>query len=249
MPQRLFIVVATLRTGSTLFHRAIHQHPQAACLGEVLSPKEETRARVHHLHFGDADYLASPSGKYLDAVDYLDRKLWPNAGDQEAYGVKLLYSMLDWWKLWEYFEVPRGLKIVHLMRNPVASFISWKQARQTDVWHHWTLKEKRLPAEGRDPLYIDPEELFKHIAYLGAAVHRARGLPGEHLEISYADLVRQFQPTMDRVFEFLGVEPFAPEHELIKMHDWDIGKRIKNWPEIAERLAGEHSSLLSEDLL
>jgi len=235
-----FILLATMRTGSTLLSRAIHHHPAARCLGGLLCPTESIRAEAHREYFPDDDYLAGQSSAFRVAEHYLESKVWPAAPAHAAFRFKLFYGHLNDWKCWQYFETSPGLKCIQLVRNPVVSFVSWRQARQEGVWHR--------PA-GRDiphsrPLQVDLADLSEYLERHVRRYQQAKALPLERLEVNYGELVQDFDRTMGRIYAFLNLEPSPPRQPLAKINHWDLSQRVTNWEEVASHLEANRPELL-----
>ena len=48
-------------------------------------------------------------------------------------------------------------------------------------------------------------------------------------EVEYEDLVKNYQTTINRVYEFLGLQSHQAVSSISKQQDWDIKNRISNF--------------------
>ena len=87
IPDRLqaFLVIGSARSGTGLLRSSIDSHPHAICLGELLhANNEEVRKTNHRRYFDDQNWLRlNPEIPHAQiAINYLDKKIWPEAKPQ-----------------------------------------------------------------------------------------------------------------------------------------------------------------------
>jgi LPS sulfotransferase NodH len=197
-----FVVLGHGRTGSNLLHAAMRQHPRVRVFGELFHDSEEKRAQW------PAAGLYWHTGE--DPVPFLERTAYapsPN-GEILAAGFRIFYyhSKTDR-RVWEYLADEDAVRVIHLSRrNLFETLVSRRVALLTGEWKRTASDAAPSPIE---PFEIDPDacrEYFDSITrYRAWARTHFAGHP--MLELFYEDLVADFQPTLDRVFRFLGVDP------------------------------------------
>ena len=102
-----FVVIGSARSGTGLLRSSIDSHPSATCLGELLHADNEKVRRANHIrYFDDKDWLklGSEIADKKAAIQYLERKIWPEAESDFAFGFKLLFWQIEYFQLWSYLS-------------------------------------------------------------------------------------------------------------------------------------------------
>lgn len=67
-------------------------------------------------------------------------------------------------------------------------------------------------------------------------------------EVEYENLVKNYQITMNRVYEFLGLQPHQAVASISKQQDWDIKGRILNFETFSKKLKRKYLPYLKSML-
>ena len=231
-----FVIISQLRTGSMLVKEMLHAHPQAMCFNEIFQEKQERRLRWHRHHFHDDDCFRSPVDRhgYGDPVDYLRLKLWPVGEGVPALGFKLLYSQAKRWRIWEYLQESHDIRIIHIVRNPIASYVSLCEARATNIWHSYF--DNRDPLIPLLPRHLEPSDLLSFIDETLSGRITVSGMPNRNFLVRYGDLLRDLERTIAKVYRFLGLRYKRVRIPMAKTRTATIEQRIANLDQICAYL-------------
>jgi hypothetical protein len=179
------------------------------------------------------------------AMNYLDQKIWPEAKPERAFGFKLLFWQIDYFQLWSYLSKKAAdLKIIFVARNPIAVFVSLEQAKINQQWIRQS-GEKAVKAE---PVKINMNALYKHIQKMLEYRKNIFNLAANICEVEYEDLIKNYQGTMNRVYDFLDLKTHQAVSSIRKQQDWDIKTRILNFEKFSKKLKGEYRDYLENML-
>lgn len=210
-----FVVLSQPRTGSSLLCGSIRWHPQILMHGELLNPfygEELPRD-------GAARFRTAMAATTHDAVGCKLHACQPNS------------DCAEWEAAWDELFADPTIKLVYLTRqDTLAQLASWKIADQLDRWGD------QADVAERPVIRIDPAELawFRRWNAMAYQVRLARLQRHAILPVTYEALRDQWQPTVDGVLRFLGVEPMpldpcATQNETRPLHEV-----ISNYYELGE---------------
>lgn len=212
-----FVVVGQQRCGGSVVQTSVAAHPQAACLGEVLHANQQVRQDNHEAYFGpskpELPQWFNPDD--ISSEQYLTTRVFdhPKHGEK-VLGLRVSYAAMQQYDLWDYLH-HRGLEgdfvLIHVMRNPLACFISQRQAmqelRRDQVHEVSTRLEMEVPA----PIGFgdkDIKELVEFCRWHAAFETRINNTFDDRLEIDYRELFLNYPQVMQEVFAFLELPPF-----------------------------------------
>jgi len=217
-PER-FIVLAQPRTGSTLLISSLGKHPEIQTRGEVLNA-------------GHCIPLPSEGRERVRAA-------WERIGPCIAAGFKLLaFQPWDndpeqWATGWDEIADDPFVKIIVLRReDQLAQFASWKVANTIGRW-------KEQQQEHRPVIDVSRDELrwFKQWNDQLLAERLRRLDLHDKLEVTYEQLTENWQPTMERVQQFLGVPVVELQQATTKQEPRPLDEVIRNPDQLPESLA------------
>jgi len=181
----------------------------------------------------------------------LTDQVWDNPQHGEiVIGICLLYDDIAAFDLCELFEEryrEGDFCVLHVLRNPVACFVSWQQARRTGIWRRsHNEHDDYVPASE----FIDVVELTHFVRAHDASLLRIKAACRDHLEIKYQDLFLEYQSTMRRIFEFLEVEPpLVAQAGVRRLLNQPLPERVRNWDQLMRGAPSDvRNYLTSEDL-
>lgn len=230
-----FIVIGDIRSGTGVVQSSLCNHPGVICHGEIMHHDEQVRKLAHENYFGlSKSSERIPEWFVEDLISpwqYINHTILDNPQHGEsAVGFRLLYQEVHKWELYDLFETrcrEGDFCIIHITRNPIACFVSLKQAQRSNLWrsHRGNITKLRCPG----PIYLNTKELIDfcrmHIAIQG----KIRISCTDILEVPYRELFVNYQYIMHKVFEFLEL----PDNDELAVSSW---QRLRNNP-ILDRIA------------
>lgn len=238
-----FVIISQVRTGSMLIKEMLNAHTRAMCLNEIFQEKHERRLRWHRHHFHDDHcFLSLVEGHgYNDPADYLRFKLWPLGEGVHALGFKLLYSQATRWRLWEYLQQYTDIGVIHIIRNPIASFVSLCEARATNLWHSYT--DKRIRVVPLSPRHLEPSDVLSFIEETMRGRTMVAGLPNRKFLIRYGDLLRNLDRTIAKVYRTVDLRYEQVEVPMMKTRTATVEQRIANLHQVCAHLPRKYRHL------
>lgn len=232
-----FVVLTEGRSGSRLLEKALDQHPDIVMYGEIFNPGDFHPRQLR----GQCD-ITTPYHAGLDSAAYA-QQIFASSATAKAIGFKLLYNQAPEGSVWDYLANTRT-KIVRLSRNWLHVMISWTAARLTRQWH----AQRGQNVIPTPPFKLQAEKLQKAFDHYKELHNEKLGLfsRNEILDITYEGLATDFLGTLHQVFDFLGVERFDPEPQLIKTGRPPL-EVLQNYQELKEHFRGtEYESFFDE---
>ena len=186
--------------------------------------------------------------RFLQDLVYSD----PSDDRPHAVGFKLFYDHARAGReksVWNYIRLHEELRIIHLVRaNLLDCFLSIQTAEATTVWEI----ELDEPGFSEQPtLRIAPEACENYFKNLTLQRKRAASelfSPGRRvLQVEYErDVLGNFDETLNRMQEFLGVVPEALPQLLRKQATAPTRARIENYDQLRRRFEATEFAQLFE---
>lgn len=220
-----FIIVADLRTGSTLLSTSLNRHPQVRCYGEIFHPDD----------FPD-NQLDGYCRQELTAREMIAQAL--ALPGFRAIGFRAMVflpppSHPRWADAWSHLAELDDLRVLYLSRRDrLAQYASMLIAEQTGVYHPYDNDPLYKP-ENRPKIAIDPQQFVEWTRQRDDLfAQRRRQLAGKpSLELDYETLTVQWPQAIAQVQDFLGVA----------WHPLDQGKRKQETRPLAEVISNYHA--------
>lgn len=210
-----FMLVGDDHSGVGLLHYCISQHMNVICHSDLLHKNEAIRKRAHENYFGDCgqafDWFIPTQ---ISAEQYLANKIFDNnLNDEKAIGVAFNYADIVDYDLWYFIDQMSRIGdffLIHVIRNPVASYVS-----------------KQLANNSKQTVMLDENKLIKFVRNHAAYVLKLNDLCSDKAILSYAELVMDYQTVMTHLLKFMEIEQkvVVPKFSVIKP---DIRSRISN---------------------
>ena len=175
---------------------------------------------------------------------------------ERVVGVKFLYYQLEpeYAARWSVPALPSllpvlqertDLRIIHLKRrNRLATLVSWKLARQTDLWSQLGGRQSqsvrsRNSMYGEITFHLSYDECRDEFARIGKWEQFYDAAFTEHpfLEMYYEDLVADGRAETTRVLEFLGLESRELRSPLRRQNTRALEEVVENFAELQRRFA------------
>ena len=250
-----FVISGLPRSGAYPIAQAINQCTKAICHSGVLDPNNEVeRTRAHVDYFGDCPHTL-PWGERQPSLErYLSETIMAKPQRHEkACGAFLPATLMDSHNLYPLlaqWSQSSDFAFIHVIRNPVVSFISAKQAERTanfvgDI--AWALRPG-IPVNKPGGTYIDPAELQAYVDWAKQAEAKTQAaLHYQTMRISHQRLVSDWWGTMTDVFYFLEL----PQHEvplppIIRYPHRPIQSRCSNWAALKKSTRYDIANLMAQ---
>lgn len=204
------VVTGQLRCGASVIQTSLMSCVAAVCYPELLHPQDRVRQRLHAEAFGP-----SPEGMplhftpgHLSAEQYLNQRVFDQVPDEQMLvGVKIPYPHIDCWSLWEYLHdncQAGDFAVIHVLRNPLACYVSLKQAEASGRWYQMYHETE---ADVPGPVHLDVRELTTFCRTHSAHEAKLRQTIDDLVELDYKELFLNYQATMQGVFAYLETSP------------------------------------------
>ncbi len=235
----MFLILTSPRTGSELLASAISAHPDLNCKSEILNPhryRDWRREVLVNLYGVDdlpftshIDQTVPVSTLIYDQTerlaDFVRHYLWRYDGFKVTYDqittdspVVCLLRCLP------------KLKIIFIERDHLDSAVSYWFAMRSQVWE----VSPDEPAVEDQPQDVDPAFVcrYKQDAMRDNQLYRAIFNIQPTLTIKYADLVGQWDSTIEEVQRFLGLTPVPVAMPLKKRLNRPPNELVTNWNQL-----------------
>lgn len=231
-----FIVTGQQRCGAAVIQTSVNSHPNAVCHGDLLHSDPQIRRGHHEDYFGKQRDTKVPDwcSQVTSPEQYLTAKIFDNnLHGERAIGVKVLYPVLRENDLWDYFASWCRLGdfcLIHVNRNPLACYVSLKQAERTNVWQQ-AINDKTT-GDQPTPISIDADELISYCRWHAALQRKVHAMCDDRLEISYRELYLNYREVMQEVFSYLELPPYPDVSPGVRrLKNRDIRNRVINFAE------------------
>ena len=227
-----FVIVADLRTGSTLLSTSLNTHPRIRCYGELFHPETfPDNGLEQHDRF-------QLSGR--DVVRHAFSAPGVAAAGFRAMVFLPMSSQPHWADSWDALRERNDTRVIWLdRRDKLAQYASILVAQQTRVWHP-SPDDPVLRPENRPTIEIDPQQLREWTDERSALfAQRREQLRGKSsLDLDYETLVSEWPAVIRRVQEFLDVEPLPLEPAKHKQEKRPLSEVIANYNELRAAQTG-----------
>lgn len=252
-----FAVVGAVRAGTSIVQSAICNRRGAVCHADLFHPSIEVRKDAHEAYFGLAkDPKKSPEWWLPDGamspLQYVNHRILdnPQQGEQ-AVGFRIHYPMIRQLELFELFDIrcrEGDFCLVHVVRNPVACFVSLKQAERSNVWRV-DVNDPPAPSPGR--ISIEPGELTEYVREHMAMRQRISQCCQDQQIVQYADLLYDVQNTLRGVFRYLELEDQdePPFPSCRRLRNRDFLSRINHFEQLRQVVPSDVRAFFDEETL
>jgi len=227
-----FMVIGNRHSGYGLLQSSLAAHPDIVCHGDLLHDDDKVRKVEHSMYFGTTGKIIDHfDPTHLSVEQYFNNKIFDNIlHGEKAVGVKVTYDHLRHYDLWDYTDqrCRRGdFCLVHVVRNPIACYVAWKQQQQREGNAEISSSD-RLPA-----ICIEPAELTQFVRDHTAAMSKVNKLCPDRAVIPYHELLLDFRGVLENLLEFLELK-FSPAclPNQKRVQRRDVRSRVMNWTEL-----------------
>jgi hypothetical protein len=247
-----FVLAGNVRAGTSVVASSLNNYGGAVCHIGLFDRDVEVRRQAHEGYFGESGETPE---YYVEGIvnpwQYLNAKVLDNPQrGEKAVGASVTYDTLHRFDLFDLLET-RGrqgdFSVVHVIRNPVACFVSLKQAEQSGRWTRtWTSTDVPYPPS---PIRIAPDELTEFCSRHEAVCAKVRAACGDSLEIQYRDLCENLHGVMARACEFLELppKPVLPKPTFRRLKNRPMSERVTNWTEVRLEVSTHIKRLIDSD--
>jgi len=248
-----YLLTGECRSGAGAIMSAINNRTGAVCYVDLFHEDKDIRREAHESYFGPPASKSRPEW-FIDQVtnpwQYLAGTVFIPRHDELSIGCYVPYDTIRTLELYDFMEEnyrEGGFGIIQLVRNPVACFVSRKQAQQSKLWvlKYGAKQQKKLQL----PVRIDAEELIPFCRTHAATTDKIRKSCADRLEIQYKDIVTDFQSVMRKVFDHIELPelPILAQSTYRRLPNKTIPQRVSNWLELKLDVPQDVRSLMESD--
>ncbi|MFZ0390606.1 MAG: sulfotransferase, partial [Calditrichia bacterium] len=197
-----FVIVADMRTGSTMLAHSLNRHPQIRCLGEIFHQQDFTDNQL-----SEANRHRLPPGKILQHI-FRSRKNIKAAGFRAMIFLPEK-SRPHWISAWQRLREQKNLKVIYLKRGNKLAWYASVQISQKLNRYHPSQNDPVLKPANRPSLQISPGVFDNWVRRRELLYNRRRKQLRGHpsLEVRYENLTADWKAQFGRIQRFLGVAP------------------------------------------
>lgn len=257
-PVRRFVIVAHGRSASSVLCKALAEHPEIECHGEVFHDTESARWPVDGVQ----------CGLDQDAAGFCRQHVWrPRRPPTTHVGFKLFpyhcRGSHRQYSLWDLLRSRTDIAIVFLeRRNLLDAYVSNLRSLRSGVWHvvdDQADHEREFVSRMREPaglaradddayrarhdapIVVDPDDFAAYATATILGMQWARRIlaaPARRiLEMEYSDMARDLAATVSRVAGFLGAAPFRCSTRFRALNVVPHHQGVSNLAELREHFA------------
>lgn len=251
-----FVVVGDIRSGAAIVQSTLDNRGGVTCHADLFHRDVLVRQEAHESRFGVCDDPQNSPTWFVDGLtspwQYINHIILDRPfGTETALGFMVPYQFVRFYELWELFEKrcrEGDFCLIHVERNPVACFVSLKQAERSGQWHR---RGNDPPNRPPSPISLDPSELTVFCREHMACRAKLHAACDDALVVSYTDILHDFQPTMRKVFDFVEqpLSPIPARSGFCRLRNRPMAQRISNLAALRTSIPSDVRELLqAEDL-
>lgn len=169
-----------------MLHTYLNSHPAILSHGEIIRIKLEQGVK----EVSTREYIFMPISKRIQAVGV---KLFYEYEGKEGYDLPFQEVLSD-----------ESIKVIHLIRKDLRKqYASLKRARSSGVWSSTLKPTDEQPIEIPEEEYQQHEQMQKMV--IKSITNRLNG--HDIIEITYEELTDNPKEVLNKIQNFLGVEP------------------------------------------
>lgn len=251
-----FVLTGEVRSGAGAILSGINNRGGAVCHADLFHADPRQRRAAHEAYFGEsADPDRMPEW-YVEGTtnpwQYINHVVLHPRNGEASVGFYMPYRMVRKLELYDLFEEKAregGFSVIQVIRNPVACYVSLKQAEQSGVWTR--AKGAGCQARPPTPVRVDAEELTAFCREHRTTLSKIRATCEDRLEVSYRDLVLDYQGVMRKVFDHVELPeaPVLAQSGCERLRNRAFEQRVTNWTEVRLGVPTDVRALIdAEDL-
>jgi LPS sulfotransferase NodH len=246
-----FIILSLQRSGSTYLHRLLDKHTQIECKDEIYRRGAYNKGnfdyycyqkqlrKIVYFTFRNKQYITWPiSNIFLGKMSEMFLKeLFGNTN--KCVGFKLMYNQLLINRFMSKWIKKSNVKIIHLIRENTLKLHLSHLTKQTRGLAH---SEKPIKAIR---IYVNPQTIIDELIKIKESQHKMSELlkndysVNSLIKITYEELLFDYQKSIEKIFDFLGVPNEKVSQPKLKKLNPDTARLIiKNYNEIQKHLSG-----------
>lgn len=231
LPYQPFIILGTARTGSTMLWSYLNSHPDILCLRGVYGSTNKINFGKFYGELPE-EYHSSELIKLRNErpIEFLENYVWKEYSKPfKAVGLKYFYDhdrhLSNKEEVISYFKTNRAIKFLHLKRqNLLATMFSYKRALAQQQWTkaNTDFRTSITVQECNDYFQqiLDNQKLFDEL------------FSDRTLQVSYDNLLKATERTLQEVLDFIGVKPISLKTETNKNKETKLSDCITNYTEL-----------------
>ena len=248
-----FVVFGDVRSGTGVVQSSITNRIGVVCHADLFHTDLKVRREAHESYYGPCEDPENSPEWFVDTtnpVRYINHIIFDNPQHGErTIGFRVLYEVIERWELWELFEQrfrEGDFCMIHVVRNPVACFVSLKQAQASGIWSQGH-NDERKPIPGA--ISLDVVELVEFCRRHAAVRSKIKSVCRDTVDVLYRDLFLNYQQTMAKIFDFLELS-YSEQPALSsrrRLRNRPLRERISNWTMLLAEVPHEIRTLMTAE--
>ncbi|NWH03705.1 sulfotransferase family protein [Desulfobacter latus] len=235
-----FVVAGIQRTGTTLIRTTLDKHSQCRCFGETFLFKKGRGGKLEgsYRRFINQNKYRRLLAHYLSRKKLVDEYLssfFDKYQEYEAVGFKVMGTQVKQFPSIISYCQEKNIKVIFVIReNYLRTYLSRLSLQQNRIPHSnkkIAVKKVKVPVRSLIAKLkkIQKESLWPERAFSGNPI----------IKVTYEDFVSNKTKELERIFNFLSVEPQAEiESDLVKVNPNNLQDYVVNYEEVKNRLNG-----------
>lgn len=252
-----FLLVGQNRAGLGIVQSAISNQPGAVCHAALLEGTLAQRRALHEAYFGACPTANEQHPVHFvevlsNPIQYITHTVFdnPQRGEQ-VIGLRVGYQALRKLDLFEHVEEfcrAGDFCLIHVQRNPVCCYVSYRQAEASGLWQRLASNPTQVTVPW--PVRVDPTELISYCREALSVEHKIRRLCDDALVVRYRDLCLSYDRTMGRIMQFLELNcDRVPQPDSRRLRNFDMKSRVSNWVSLKKEVPSDVRDLMKEEEL
>jgi len=243
-----FFILSAPRSGSTVLTQTLDKHPKIFCAGELFNasgniyhpewrfPLFNTAQKKPATFFALMNYIKANFSGASHIKKFYEEK------EKEICGFKLMINHANNFPAVYRYLHSNNFRMIALIRtNVFLQALSGLRAQQLGIYHS---KEELKPAEKK--YFVNTSLLKKRMGELEKAKDEVLRLSKsfKSIIIKYEDF-ENWQPTLDKIFEFLDVEKMNISPQLKKISTGNWQANVENYNEVENMIKEDFCNYIS----
>jgi len=225
-----FAVVGCNRSGTGVIQAMLQTFPGVVCHQNLFHPDTKIRKKCYMSYFSDKNYF-----KYNETnpTQFLSHQIFDHRKyNEKCVGVRITYDVMLHLDLFDYFNyryLEGDFCLIHVIRNPIACYVSELQAQATG--RYCLLTTENYHNKKPTPVLVDIDHLVSYIKKYESAIGKVDNCCHDRINIKYYDILFNFQNVVRRIVHFLELPDILTPVRcpFQRLPNWPMRYRIANY--------------------
>ena len=244
-----FVLVGDVRAGTYPLHTALSAVPVIAAHAHLLHNDVSTRTKAYTDYFKAHGFPFNPEEN--SAHYFLKNRIFDRPLHRETIvGVRITYDQMLKHDLFDFLKEHTNegdFCVIHVERNPLACFISKKQADLSKTYYQTSRHSSdKIPGK----IWLDAEELTDFTRDHSRVRDKINSICHDVCRIQYQDLYFDFDTEMQKILTFLEIPETTIQHPAVyRLPNATMTERVFQLDKILAELPNDvRGDIMARDL-